>query len=115
MMLPRFADPALGYQPAGLLAPVFDDQTLESVPETPNAIISRRGDLWMCGKHRVVCADSTEATEVERLCGSLVPVLMITDPPYGVEYDPQWREEAGLGKQRQTGIVQNDDRVDWRE
>jgi DNA modification methylase len=38
---------------------------------------------------------------------------MVTDPPYGVAYDPQWRERAGLGKQRQTGVVPNDDRIDW--
>src|SRR4051812_5554448 len=44
-----------------------------------------------------------------------VPVLMITDPPYGVNYDPLWREEAGLGAQRQTGTVENDDRVDWSD
>jgi DNA modification methylase len=76
---------------------------------------SAPGDLWVCGKHRVLCGDATIASNVERLCGSAVPVLMVTDPPYGVEYDPHWREEAGLGKQRQTGCVQNDDRVDWRE
>ena len=35
------------------------------------------------------------------------------DPPYGVAYDPLWREQAGLGTQRQTGRVQNDDCVDW--
>jgi DNA modification methylase len=40
---------------------------------------------------------------------------MVTDPPYGVEYDPLWREAAGLGRQRQKGTVQNDDRVDWHE
>ena len=40
---------------------------------------------------------------------------MVTDPPYGVDYDPLWREEAGLGKQRQTGTVANDNRVDWAE
>jgi DNA modification methylase len=38
---------------------------------------------------------------------------MVTDPPYGVELDPQWRERAGLGRQRQTGTIPNDDRVDW--
>jgi hypothetical protein len=42
-------------------------------------------------------------------------MLMVTDPPYGVNYDPMWRQEAGLGKQRQTGIVQNDNRADWSE
>jgi DNA modification methylase len=69
----------------------------------------------MCGKHRVLCGDATCATDVARLCGASVPVLCVTDPPYGVEYDPQWREAAGLGKQRQTGTVPNDDRVDWHE
>jgi hypothetical protein len=38
---------------------------------------------------------------------------MATDPPYGVSYDPMWRESAGLGQQRQTGKVTNDDQVDW--
>ena len=98
-----------------LLAPIFDEQTLESAPAVPQATTSVRGDLWMCGKHRVLCGDSTNATDVERLCGPSVPVLMVTDPPYGILYDPKWREAAGLGRQRQTGTVQNDDRIDWRE
>ena len=38
---------------------------------------------------------------------------MATDPPYGVSYDPMWREDAGLGRQRQTGKVSNDDQADW--
>jgi DNA modification methylase len=38
---------------------------------------------------------------------------MVTDPPYGVAYDPMWRQQAGLGEQRQTGAVRNDDRSDW--
>lgn len=107
-----------GFDPAeieDLLAPIFDEQTLESLPTPPNVAVTVRGDLWICGKHRVLCGDSTQAADVTRLCGSSVPVLMITDPPYGVGYDPQWREQAGLGAQRQTGTVQNDDRVDWCE
>ena len=98
-----------------LLAPRADEQTLESVPETPRVPVSVPGDLWLCGAHRVLCGDATEATSVSRLLGTAVPVLMITDPPYGVNYDPLWREEAGLGAQRQTGTVENDDRVDWSE
>jgi len=38
---------------------------------------------------------------------------MGTDPPYGVSCDPESREDAGIGRQRQTGVVPNDDRVDW--
>ena len=40
---------------------------------------------------------------------------MCTDPPYGVEYDPSWRNQAGAAKTRRTGKVLNDDRADWRE
>src|SRR4051794_20005168 len=92
-----------------LLAPRADEQTLESVPETPRAPVSVPGDLWLCGAHRVLCGDATEATAVSRLLGTAVPVLMITDPPYGVNYDPLWREEAGLGTPRPTGTGGNDD------
>ena len=40
---------------------------------------------------------------------------MVTDPPYGVSYDPGWRNDAGAAKTRRTGKVLNDDRADWRE
>jgi hypothetical protein len=41
--------------------------------------------------------------------------LMVTDPPYGVSYDPAWRNEAGLSSTGRTGHVLNDDRADWRD
>ena len=41
--------------------------------------------------------------------------LMVTDPPYGVEYDPTWRNEAGVSFSPRTGRVSNDDRADWRD
>lgn len=83
------------------------------VPELPQVAVTRPGDLWVCGSHRILCGDSTSAHDVGRLLASATPLLMVTDPPYGVEYDPTWRERAGLGHQRQTGTVANDDRVDW--
>ena len=89
---------------------VEEDDAESNLPETP---VSRVGDLWVCGPHRVLCGDATSAEDVGRLFGSLAPVLMVTDPPYGVNYDPLWREDAGLGRQRQTGLVANDDRADW--
>jgi hypothetical protein len=46
------------------------------------------------GKHRLLCGDSTVVTDVERALGVVEPHLMVTDPPYGVEYDPNWRNEA---------------------
>src|SRR4051812_43995019 len=71
------------------------------------------GDLWRCGPHGVLCGDATDADNVARLLGDATPLLTITDPPYGVGYDPEWREQAGLGTQRQVGKVLNDDRFDW--
>jgi DNA modification methylase len=78
------------------------------------------GQLWACGRHRIMCGDCTEPPVVERLLGSSQPLLMVTDPPYGVNYDPQWRNEAaergGLSfAKRRIGKVRNDDRVDWSD
>lgn len=87
----------------------------DDVPETPEDPISRPGDLWVLGNHRLLCGDSTVATDVERLLGRVKPLLMVTDPPYGVEYDPAWRNKAGAATTRRTGKVLNDDRADWRE
>jgi hypothetical protein len=98
-----------------LLASAVSPATLDSVPERSATPVSIPGDLWLCGPHRVLCGDATEASAVSRLLEASVPLLMITDPPYGVSYDPIWRERAGLGAQRQTGTVQNDDRIDWSE
>ena len=82
-------------------------------PPADRVLVSSPQDLWICGAHRILCGDSTDAGDVARLFGESKPELMVTDPPYGVGYDPAWREEAGLGKQRQTGKVVNDDRIDW--
>ena len=85
------------------------------VPEPPADPVTRPGDLWLLGKHRLLCGDATVATDVERLLSGTVPHLMITDPPYGVDYDPGWRNEAGVSATARTGKVTNDHRADWRE
>jgi len=72
------------------------------------------GDLFLLDRHRLLCGDSTKEADVARLFGTHRPNLMTTDQPYGVDYDPGWREELGLGEVR-TGKVENDQRVDWRE
>ena len=92
-----------------------DSEMEDAAPELPAAAVSYLGDLWICDGHRVLCGDATDGEQAARLLGDSVPPLMVTDPPYGVAYDPEWRERAGLGKLRQTGRVAQDDRCDWTE
>jgi len=87
----------------------------DDIPEPPVTPVSVAGDLWQLGSHRLICGDSTSADVVGRLLGDVKPLLMVTDPPYGVEYDPSWRNQAGAAKTKRTGKVLNDDRADWRE
>ena len=88
----------------------------DEVPETPAEPVSKPGAVWILGRHRLMCGDSTSADDVDRLLAGVRPHLMVTDPPYGVEYDPAWRNEALSGqKTKRTGMVLNDDRADWRE
>jgi DNA modification methylase len=71
------------------------------------------GDIWCLGNHRIACGDSTDSDVVTTLLGGVIPTLMVTDPPYGVEYDPQWRNQRGLSQSKRTGKVLNDERADW--
>ena len=68
----------------------------DDIPETPKNPVARTGDLWVLGKHRIVCGDSTNQETVERLLDGAEPDLMVTDPPYGVNYDSSWRYKAGI-------------------
>lgn len=79
-------------------------------------VVTRRGDTWILGEHRLRCGDSTFVDDVQALLAGHAPHLMITDPPYGVEYDPSWRDGADLGVgERSRGKVKNDDIVDWTD
>src|SRR5260370_4973199 len=70
-------------------------QIADDAPEPPAHPVAEPGDLWVLGRHRLLCGDSTVATDVERVLGGVAPHLMVTDPPYGVNYDPAWRNQAG--------------------
>lgn len=104
---------------AGLLVDKTEGLTdPDEVPETPADPITVLGDVWLLGKHRIVCGDSTDADTVAKCLNGMVPHLMVTDPPYGVEYDPAWRDDRA-GKKGETGTatgtVLNDNQADWRE
>lgn len=96
-----------------LLEPETEDG---ETPEPPAEPVSKAGDVWVLGKHRLICGDSTDADTVARVLDGAKPNLMVTDPPYGVEYDPEWRLHAGKntpGGSYQT--VTQDDRAGWGE
>lgn len=87
-----------------------EDETLE--PCKDEDAKTKLGDVYELNGHRLVCGDSTLPDYVTKCLNGAEPILMVTDPPYGVEYDPSWRDAAGKGC-RAKGIVQNDDKVNW--
>jgi hypothetical protein len=86
----------------------------ESVPQHASSRVLP-GDLWNLGSHRLYCGNATIAVDVDRLLGGAVPHLMVTDPPYGDNYQPGWRKKIGNNNLGKMGEVSNDDRHDWSE
>ena len=56
----------------------------DDVPEAPEEPITKPGDLWILGNHRLLCGDSTDVLAVERLMDGATAGLLLTDPPYGI-------------------------------
>ena len=79
-----------------LLLAQSEDAHEDDAPPAPENPASRAGDLWLCGKHRILCGDATSPEAVARLLGERKPRIMITDPPYGIELESEWRDRAGL-------------------
>ena len=86
---------------AKLAAANAPEVTEDEVPEAPADPITQPGDLWLLGKHRLLCGDSTKAEDVERLMANDRADLLLTDPPYNVDY------EGGTGLK-----IQNDSMPD---
>jgi len=84
----------------------------DSVGEPASDPRTKLGDIYILGEHRLMCGDSTDPAAVKALLDGKEPILMVTDPPYGVNYDPEWRARAGKGC-KATGKVKNDDKVNW--
>src|SRR5271169_3143624 len=120
-----------GFNPHELdeLLALDDEERANAAPPLPESPVSRPGDLWLLGPHRVLCADATSAEAVALLLGERKPRLMVTDPPYGIELDSEWRDRAGLNgcgpaepsymKNRTAGdtetTISGDTRADWSE
>lgn len=123
--------PLLAELDTGLPQDIFEELRLDElaepeqleedeVPEVPKVAVTKPGDLWTLGRHRLLCGDATKAEDVELVVGKRKPFLMVTDPPYGVDYSPEWRAQAaangllGFSPARGSlGKVLNDDRADW--
>ena len=59
----------------------------DEIPEVSAAPITRPGDVWLMGKHRLLCGDSTSADDMEKLTGGQLVDIWLTDPPYNVAYE----------------------------
>jgi DNA modification methylase len=84
----------------------------DAVPNAPLFRVARTGDLWALGKHRLLCGDSTNADDVKKVLCGVTPHLMVTDPPYGVDFDPTWRE----GSEKRTYMGDKPDKESvWKD
>ena len=70
----------------------------DDVPEPPAEPISKLGDLWLLGDHRLLCGDATKAADVQRLMGDERAQAMVTDPPYLMGYDGTGHPQSWANK-----------------
>lgn len=88
----------------------------DEVPQVPDEPITKLGDVWLLGNHRLLCGSSTVQTDVDKLLNGQQPNTMITDPPYGVKYEADWRAKAKGSKKtarEENSNLKNDDQADW--
>ncbi|MFA5161879.1 MAG: DNA modification methylase [Elusimicrobiales bacterium] len=78
---------------------LLDEDKLDEVPDKPETAITKPGDLWLLGDHRLLCADSTSNAAIARLMGGAKADMIFTDPPYGIAY---------VGKTKKRLTIQND-------
>lgn len=109
-----------GFTPEELHIDIEDlgstEENDSEVLEPPKDPKTKLGDLYELGSHRLKCGDSTNPDDVVDLLANAIPILMVTDPPYGVNYDPNWRQGVG-GKAgihiKASGKIKNDAQVNW--
>lgn len=76
----------------------------DEVPEVPEQPVTIEGDVWLLGKHRLMCGDSTSIEAVEALLEGRKAQMVHTDPPYGVEYQSNMRTKSAKFE-----MLKNDD------
>jgi DNA modification methylase len=92
------------------LDPVEGKTDPDEVPEAPEDPITKPGDLWILGNHRLLCGDSTNIQHVERLMDGKKADMVFTDPPYGMSYQSNMRTKSA-----KFAVLENDDKIisDW--
>lgn len=80
----------------------FEDEKEDQAPPLPDKPVTRPGDLWILGDHRLLCGDVTKSDDLQRLALGQQIDCLITDPPYGVDYHSRGR------KKEEWGDIEND-------
>jgi len=78
----------------------------DEVPEAPEEPITKLGDIWKLGNHRLMCGDSVDYEDVHKLMNNKIADLVNTDPPYGVNYQSNMRT-----KSEKFDVIKNDDKI----
>lgn len=99
----------------GLGGPLQATSEEDDVPKPPAIPTTKPGDLWLLGEHRLLCGDSSDSDSVAKLLDGKEPFIMVTDPPYGVQYDPMWRSDLRGKLNSRSGKIANDKRTDWTD
>ncbi len=88
----------------------------DDVPEAPDEPVTKEGDVWVLGRHRLMCGDSTSIDEVDKLMDGRKADMVFTDPPYGMSYgggrargDHALDKKTGGVKIKSHGMILNDD------
>ncbi len=94
----------VGYDPSEIdqmLAEIADldmgDYEEDTPPEPMDEAVTRKGDLWLLGEHRLLCGDSSKREDVDRLLGGARIHLVNTDPPYNVRVEPRSNNAIAAG------------------
>lgn len=83
--------------------PEQEEKEEGEIPEPEDNPVTKKGDIWILGNHRVMCGDSKDAEEIKKLCDNKMVDMWLTDPPYNVSY---------TGKTKDALTIQNDEMDD---
>lgn len=82
----------------------------DDAPEVQAQAVTVRGDVWLCGRHRVMCGDSGIESEIDKLMGVKKADFVYTDPPYGIALMTDYKK-IGHGKSNSYSTILNDDKL----